>query len=49
MTDEQLAELEALEKAATPGPWRVSMSGYSVKSYDAGLMQLSSKPGSMRM
>lgn len=23
MTDEQLAELERLEQAATPGPWRV--------------------------
>jgi hypothetical protein len=35
ITEEKLAELEALAAAATPGPWRVSMSGYSVKSYDA--------------
>lgn len=33
-TDLDLAHLRALLDAATPGPWRVSMSGYSVKSDD---------------
>lgn len=28
------AEALAISEAATPGPWRVSMSGYSVKSHD---------------
>lgn len=35
MTPERMAELRRLAEAATPGPWRVSMSGYSVKSQDA--------------
>lgn len=32
-----LDKLEALDKAATPGPWRTSMSGYSIKSDDENL------------
>lgn len=34
MDEKQLQELERLAQAATPGPWRHSMSGYSVKSND---------------
>jgi hypothetical protein len=34
MTPARIAELRALCEAATAGPWRVSMTGYSVKSND---------------
>lgn len=27
LTDEQLAELERLEKEATPGPWKIERDG----------------------
>lgn len=45
ITDDELARLEALAQAATPGPWRVSMTGYSVKSNSDDMPIICAVPG----
>jgi hypothetical protein len=44
ITDEEIARLAELESKATAGEWRVSMSGYGVKSNDADVPIVASIP-----
>ena len=43
MTDEQLADLEAAAKAATPGPWKESLYPFFIQAGDYQLATVTSK------
>lgn len=47
LTDEELQEIEARTAAAVPAPWRVSSSGYSVKSDNEDVPIIAEAPNAM--